>query len=177
MLCPDPGFAKTPLAQEKHINSARALLLRELLVPALCDWMFEWKEGTPGLLGHPTGLRDRQLFPTCQSLLDLLFSLSGCLSSPGTLPQADLTCCQQEGPPGALSKTGWGCAAVVASCLCCSHSSPAWELPQSPAQLCPQAFLESPGLQLASLSLLSCSSSTQSTKGCGRAPGRHQARQ
>lgn len=43
LLHPDAGFAKILLDQEKHTNSARVLILRELLAPAL----FEWERGDP----------------------------------------------------------------------------------------------------------------------------------
>lgn len=69
---------------------------------------------TPGLLGYPWGAKGQTVpskLPVTSSRLVIL-SLSGYLSSLGTHLQADLPCCQQKGPSGALSRTGWGCAAV-----------------------------------------------------------------
>lgn len=44
----------------------------------------------------------------------VVLSLSGCLSSLGTLPKADRPCCQRKGPQGPLSRTRGSYAAVVA---------------------------------------------------------------
>lgn len=117
LLHPDPGFTKISLDQEKQINNAHVLILRKLLAPALFGWMFEWERGDPGAARSPRGAKGQTVpstLPVTSSRFVIL-SLSGCPSSLGTLLQADLPCCQQKGPPGAQSRTGWGCAAVVAA--------------------------------------------------------------
>lgn len=55
LLHPGPGFAKTPLDQEKHINNAHVLILRKLLAPALFGWLFEWERGDPRAARSPQG--------------------------------------------------------------------------------------------------------------------------
>lgn len=83
------------------------------------------------------------MLPTCQSpLLGLLFSLFVWLPFfPGDPPPGRPSMLSAEGAPGAPEQDRVGLC-CCGSCLCCSHTSPAWKPPQSPAQLCPQAFPE-----------------------------------
>lgn len=92
----------------------------------------------------------------------VVLSLCGCLSSLGTLPQADRPCCQQKSPQGPLSRGGGSCAAVVAVSAVVTLLQPG-NLPRALLSFVPKHF-QSPGLQLASPSLLSCPSYTQNTK-------------
>lgn len=117
------------------------------------------KGETPGLLGHPRGAKGQTVpseLPVTSSQFVIL-SLSGCPSSLGTLLQADLLCCQQKGPPGAPSRTGWGCAPVVAASEAATLLQPG-NLPRALLSFVPKH--KSPGVQLASPSLLFCPSST-----------------
>lgn len=174
LLHPDSGFAKIPWTK-RNINNAHVLILRKLLAPALFGWMFERERGHPGAARSPQGEAKGQTVPSelpVTSSQFVILSLSGCPSSLGTLLQADLPCCQQKGPPGAPSRTGWGCAAVVAASAAATLLQPG-NLPRALLALSPSTRAqESNWLPLPSSSALHPLGAQRTA----RAPGRHQAR-